>query len=76
MEGSQLLLQKDAKIALSKACKTFILYLAACSNDFSTTENRTLVTGNDVLSALEELDFAEFIPILREAILSLDKLDS
>eukprot|EP01102_Stenamoeba_stenopodia_P005293 TRINITY_DN1586_c0_g1_i1.p1 TRINITY_DN1586_c0_g1~~TRINITY_DN1586_c0_g1_i1.p1 ORF type:complete len:136 (-),score=43.55 TRINITY_DN1586_c0_g1_i1:92-451(-) len=50
----------DAKLALAKAAKIFILYASACSNDFCMQGNRSTISANDVLSAIEELELESF----------------
>jgi len=52
---------KDALSAFSESAKIFIHYLSATANEICHEHKRSTVSANDVLSALEELDFAEFI---------------
>ncbi|KAL6062144.1 DNA polymerase epsilon subunit 3 [Balamuthia mandrillaris] len=60
------LIQKDAKLAIAKACKIWILYVTACANDFCQTSDRSLISANDVLAAMEELEFPQFQEPLKE----------
>jgi DNA polymerase epsilon subunit 3 len=53
---------KDSAAALTRACGIFVLYLASCANDLAREGRRTTVSAKDVLGALHELDFDEFIP--------------
>mmetsp|Transcript_1792 Transcript_1792/g.2479 ORF Transcript_1792/g.2479 Transcript_1792/m.2479 type:complete len:183 (-) Transcript_1792:84-632(-) len=56
---------KDASTAFARACGIFVLYLTACANDFCRENRRQTITANDVLAAVTELDFDEFIPQLK-----------
>jgi len=57
---------KDAKLALAKAAKYFILYLSSCSNDFCKSCNRTTIGVNHVYGACEELEFPDFVEKLKQ----------
>eukprot|EP01112_Ceratiomyxa_fruticulosa_P023186 TRINITY_DN8768_c0_g1_i1.p1 TRINITY_DN8768_c0_g1~~TRINITY_DN8768_c0_g1_i1.p1 ORF type:complete len:192 (-),score=65.43 TRINITY_DN8768_c0_g1_i1:161-676(-) len=65
--------QKDAKLAVEKAAKIFINYVTACANDFALHSNRRTILSKDVLSAMEELEFADFIPKLKLALEAFEK---
>jgi DNA polymerase epsilon subunit 3 len=58
---------KDAKLAVIRAAKVFILYVTACANDFSRSCNRTTIGVNHIFGALEELEFKEFNEKLKKA---------
>jgi len=66
-------IQKEAKIAIAKAAKIFILYATACANDFCLNANRSTLNANDVMSAMEELEFEEFVPPLRDILATYKK---
>ncbi|GAX15915.1 DNA polymerase epsilon subunit 3 [Fistulifera solaris] len=53
---------KDASAAFARACGIFIIYLTACANDFAREHKRQTITANDVLAAVQELDFDSFTP--------------
>lgn len=53
---------KEAKIAFSKASSIFILYVTTIANDLAKEARRTTVTAQDVLHALRDLEFDEFLP--------------
>ena len=58
--------QKEAKQAITKAAKIWILYATACSNDYCMNCNRTTISANDVLSAMDELEYNHFVEPLKE----------
>jgi len=49
-------LAKEAKTALLKSAKMFIHFLTACSNDIAQNDNKSTVTVDHVLKALEEME--------------------
>eukprot|EP00320_Phaeocystis_rex_P019534 CAMPEP_0119085568 /NCGR_PEP_ID=MMETSP1178-20130426/134380_1 /TAXON_ID=33656 /ORGANISM="unid sp, Strain CCMP2000" /LENGTH=173 /DNA_ID=CAMNT_0007068633 /DNA_START=52 /DNA_END=573 /DNA_ORIENTATION=+ len=53
---------KEAKVAFSKASSIFILYVTTIANDLAKEARRTTVTAQDVLHALRDLEFDEFLP--------------
>ena len=55
---------KDASMAFSRACGIFCIYLTTCANDFAREHKRTTITAADILAAMKELDFDEFVPQL------------
>lgn len=56
-----LTVHKDARIAFSKACSIFIIYLTSCASDVSKESKRVTVTGQDVIKALKELEFDDLV---------------
>ena len=61
-------IQKEAKVAIAKAAKIWILYATACANDFCLNSNRSTISGNDVLAAMNELEFGHFVEPLKETL--------
>eukprot|EP00823_Brevimastigomonas_motovehiculus_P005473 TRINITY_DN4045_c0_g1_i1.p1 TRINITY_DN4045_c0_g1~~TRINITY_DN4045_c0_g1_i1.p1 ORF type:complete len:137 (+),score=39.34 TRINITY_DN4045_c0_g1_i1:91-501(+) len=59
-EGTQL--GKDSKNALVRAAGVFILYLSSTAHDFSLKAKRSTLTAEDIMAALEEIDFSDFLP--------------
>jgi DNA polymerase epsilon subunit 3 len=59
---------KEAKQAFSKSAGIFILYLTAAANDFCKVSKRQTISAQDVLTALEELDFGDFVEPLKECL--------
>ncbi|PUU81030.1 histone-fold-containing protein [Tuber borchii] len=56
--------QKDAILALSKGGTVFINYLCAAANDQAKHHGRKTINPKDVLEAMEQLEFGEFLPRL------------
>eukprot|EP00039_Didymoeca_costata_P019083 m.336166 g.336166 ORF g.336166 m.336166 type:complete len:160 (+) comp17774_c0_seq1:163-642(+) len=52
---------KDAKIAFGVAARVFVSYCTATANDIALEDNRKTLTAKDVLKALEEMEFNEFL---------------
>eukprot|EP01018_Ginkgo_biloba_P023010 Gb_13217 [translate_table: standard] len=58
-------IQKDALLALSESAKIFIHYLSATANDICKESKRQNVNVEDVLKALEDTEFTEFVEPLQ-----------
>ncbi|XP_060519516.1 DNA polymerase epsilon subunit 3 [Cylas formicarius] len=57
---------KDARAAISRAASVFVLYLTSqASNEAQRAKRKTLL-GQDVIKALEELEFDDFVDPLQE----------
>ncbi|XXQ33920.1 Transcription factor CBF/NF-Y/archaeal histone domain-containing protein [Plasmodiophora brassicae] len=52
---------KDARAAFIKAVSVWILYISAAANDIATSRKRKTISGDDVLAALSEIEFEEFV---------------
>lgn len=59
---------KDARQAIGKAASIFILYCTSCANNHALKGKRKTLTGQDVLDALEEMEFEHFIPQLEKCL--------
>ena len=46
----------------------FVLYCTACSNTFAQKAKRKTLTATDVFSALQDMEFEQFIPELKECL--------
>lgn len=55
---------KEARAALAKAASVFVLYATSCANNIATKGKRKTVTGSDIISAMEEMEFESFIDTL------------
>ena len=55
---------KDSLCAISRASGIFILYLTACANDIAREGRRTTIVAKDVLGALCECNFEDFLPVM------------
>ncbi|KYB28227.1 DNA polymerase epsilon subunit 3 isoform X1 [Tribolium castaneum] len=52
---------KDARSALSRAASIFVLYITSQATKEAQKVNRKTLLGQDILTALEELEFDEFV---------------
>merc|ERR1719343_361908 len=55
---------RDSLAAISRASGIFVLYLTACANDVAREGRRSTIVAKDVLGALKELEFGDFVPLL------------
>lgn len=62
------LINKEAKVVMTKSATIFINYLTATANDVTKSTNKKILSANDIFSALETLEFDEFSDKLREAL--------
>ena len=60
--------QKEALAAFAEAAKIFIHYLTATANDVCHESKRRTINAEDVLKAVDEVEFAEFAEPMREAL--------
>ena len=60
--------QKDALAALAEAGRIFIHYLTGTANELCQEGKRLTINADDVLRALDEVEFSEFSQPLREAL--------
>lgn len=58
----------EALLAFTESGKVFISYLTATANDICQEGKRQTVSADDVLAALEDLEFGELAPALRESL--------
>nr|XP_032832196.1 DNA polymerase epsilon subunit 3 [Petromyzon marinus]XP_032832197.1 DNA polymerase epsilon subunit 3 [Petromyzon marinus] len=59
---------KEARSAISRAASVFVLYATSCANNFAVKSKRKTLSGNDVLSAVEEMEFQQLLAPLRESL--------
>ena len=57
---------KDSLATISRASGIFVLYLTACANDVAREGRRTTIVAKDVMGALKELEFEEFVPLMEK----------
>ncbi|KAI9270444.1 histone-fold-containing protein [Phascolomyces articulosus] len=69
-------LQKEAKVAVSKAATVFINYLSTVANDTAKSANHKTISAPDVFKAMEVLEFDDLIPALRESFTVFQQLQS
>ncbi|XP_033340251.1 DNA polymerase epsilon subunit 3 Chrac-14 [Megalopta genalis] len=59
---------KDARIAVAKASSIFILYLTSSANIIAKKGNRKMLSAQDVLQAMNDVEFDQFIDPLHESL--------
>ncbi|KAJ8919791.1 hypothetical protein NQ315_006320 [Exocentrus adspersus] len=59
---------KDARSALSRAASVFVLYITSQASNEAQKADRKTLTGQDIIKALEELEFENFIEPLQEVL--------
>ncbi|XP_011494509.1 PREDICTED: DNA polymerase epsilon subunit 3 [Ceratosolen solmsi marchali] len=64
---------KEARAAVAKAASIFILYLTSSANIIAKKSNRKTVSGQDVIQAMEDIEFDQFIAPLQEALENFKK---
>nr|AYF56188.1 DNA polymerase epsilon subunit 3 [Coffea canephora] len=65
---SEITVFREALQAFSESGRIFIHYLTATANDICKESNRQIINAEDVLKALEEIDFPEFVQPLRASL--------
>ncbi|XP_012287304.1 DNA polymerase epsilon subunit 3 [Orussus abietinus] len=64
---------KEARAAVTKAAFIFILYLTSSANSVAKKANRKTISSADVIQAMEDIDFDQFIEPLQEALENFKK---
>ena len=59
---------QDALLAFAESAKVFINYITAAANDACKEAKRQTMNQADVLTALEELQFGELIPGVKDSL--------
>ncbi|KAJ0100070.1 hypothetical protein Patl1_21757 [Pistacia atlantica] len=59
---------KDSLLAFSESARIFIHYLSATANDICKESKRQTINADDVLKAIEEIDFPEFVGPLKASL--------
>lgn len=59
---------KESRAAISKAASVFVLYATSCANNFAMKSKRKTLSGQDVLSAMESMEFGKFVEPLKESL--------
>lgn len=67
-DKGEVALQKEAVAAFGEAAKIFIHYLTFTANEFCHEAKRSTINAEDVLKAVEEIEFSEFLEPLRESL--------
>nr|CAD1817892.1 unnamed protein product [Ananas comosus var. bracteatus] len=66
--GEEMTVNKDALVAFTESARIFIHYLSATANDVCKELGRQTINAEDVLRAVEEIEFPEFIDPLRASL--------
>ncbi|PAN10991.1 hypothetical protein PAHAL_2G132000 [Panicum hallii] len=67
-EGAEVIVNKDAMAAFAESARIFIHYLSATANDMCMESKRQTINADDVLKALDEMEFSEFLEPLRTSL--------
>jgi len=59
---------KEARSAIAKAASVFVLYTTSCSNSLAMKANRKTISGQDVLSAMSDMEFDRFVEPLKASL--------
>ncbi|XP_033732533.1 DNA polymerase epsilon subunit 3-like [Pecten maximus] len=59
---------KEARLAISKAASVFVLYATSCSNNFALKGKRKTITAQDVMSAMDDMEFEHFVEPLQQCL--------
>ncbi|GAB0091798.1 DNA polymerase epsilon subunit 3 [Sergentomyia squamirostris] len=57
---------KEARSVLGRAAAVFVIYLTASATNTASSNNRKSIVGQDILDALEEMEFEDFLEPLQE----------
>ncbi|XP_078495806.1 transcription factor CBF/NF-Y/archaeal histone -2 [Ciona intestinalis] len=60
------IISKESRSAISKAASVFVLYCTSCANNFALQQKRKTLKDTDVIAALEDMEFEEFVPLLKD----------
>jgi len=65
-DDKETLVNKEALLAFSESAKVFISYISTTANDICKEHKRQTISAEDVIKAVEELEFEQFVPQLKE----------
>ncbi|CAN1171369.1 DNA polymerase II subunit B4 [Linum perenne] len=66
-------IHKGSLLAFCESARIFIHYLSATANDISKESKRQTINAEDVLKALDEIEFPEFVAPLRSSLAEFKK---
>eukprot|EP01018_Ginkgo_biloba_P013289 Gb_21904 [translate_table: standard] len=61
-------IHKEALLAFSESARIFMHYLSATANDICKESKRQTINAEDVMKAIEEMEFPEFLDPLRTSL--------
>uniref|UniRef100_A0A8C4NB24 DNA polymerase epsilon subunit 3 n=1 Tax=Eptatretus burgeri TaxID=7764 RepID=A0A8C4NB24_EPTBU len=59
---------KEARSAIARSASVFVLYATSCAKSFAVQAKRKTLAAGDVLAALEEMEFEQFVQSLRDSL--------
>ncbi|XP_076047905.1 DNA polymerase epsilon subunit 3-like isoform X2 [Oratosquilla oratoria] len=59
---------KEARSAIAKSASVFVLYATSTANNLAQKNKKKTVSGQDVLTAMKEMEFERFIEPLQESL--------
>lgn len=59
---------KEASAAIAKAASVFILYTTSSSNAVASKSNRKTISGQDVITAMGDMEFDKFVRPLENSL--------
>jgi len=59
---------KEAQAAVAKAASVFVLYATSCANNVALKHHRKTIHGQDVIKAMEDMEFDKFIKPLENSL--------
>ncbi|XP_006661566.1 DNA polymerase epsilon subunit 3-like [Oryza brachyantha] len=66
--GAEVIVNRDAMAAFAESARIFIHYLSATANDMCKESKRQTINADDVLKALDEMEFPEFVEPLNTSL--------
>ncbi|KAG8050259.1 hypothetical protein GUJ93_ZPchr0009g2130 [Zizania palustris] len=66
--GAEVIVNRDAMAAFAESARIFIHYLSATANDMCKESKRQTINADDVLKALDDMEFSEFVAPLRTSL--------
>eukprot|EP00252_Welwitschia_mirabilis_P014437 TRINITY_DN31712_c0_g1_i1.p1 TRINITY_DN31712_c0_g1~~TRINITY_DN31712_c0_g1_i1.p1 ORF type:complete len:157 (+),score=43.41 TRINITY_DN31712_c0_g1_i1:85-555(+) len=69
-------IHKDALSAFAESARIFIHYLSATANDICNDSKRQVINADDVLKAVEEMEFPELLESLHTSLDAFRKLNA
>merc|ERR1712095_175899 len=59
---------KEAQAAVAKVASVFVLYATSCANNVALKSHRKTIHGNDVIKAMDDMEFEKFIKPLENSL--------
>lgn len=63
---SGILVTKEARTGLAKVASVFVLYVTSASTNVAKKAGRRTISGQDILDAMEDIEFDNFVQPLKE----------